>query len=89
MINVERHAEASEVTVSWTSDGESGVLEVSDNGRGFAVGESGRADSYGLVGMRERAASVGASMEVESTPGGGTTIRCLLSSTPQPQLKAA
>ena len=89
MINVERHAEASEVTVSWTSDGESGVLEVSDNGRGFAVGESGRVDSYGLVGMRERAASVGASMEVESTPGGGTTIRCLLSSTPQPQLKAA
>ena len=89
MVNVERHAEASMITVVWTSDGESGVLEVSDDGRGFAVGESGRADSYGLVGMRERAASIGASMEVESVPGAGTTIRCLLSSTPKPQLRAA
>lgn len=89
MVNVERHADASTITVTWTSDGESGVLEVSDDGRGFALGESGRADSYGLVGMRERAASVGASMEVESSPGAGTTIRCLLSSAPKPQLRAA
>lgn len=89
MVNVERHADATSITVTWTSNGESGVLEVSDDGRGFAIGESGRADSYGLVGMRERAASVGASLEVESTPGTGTTIRCLLSSTPKPQLRAA
>lgn len=89
MVNVERHADASRIQVTWTSDGESGVLEISDDGRGFTIGESGRVDSYGLVGMRERAASVGASMEVESSPGSGTTIRCLLSSTPKPQLRAA
>lgn len=89
MINVERHADASSIAISWTSDGESGVLEISDDGRGFTMGESGRVDSYGLVGMRERAASVGASMEVDSAPGQGTTIRCLLSSQPKPQLRAA
>lgn len=89
MVNVERHADASSIIVTWSSDGESGVLEVADDGRGFAMGESGRIDSYGLVGMRERAASVGASMEVDSAPGSGTTIRCLLSSEAKPQLRAA
>lgn len=78
MVNVERHADASRVTVRWTNNGETGVLEIIDDGRGFTIGESGRVDSYGVVGMRERALSVGASFEVLSTPGEGTTVRCLL-----------
>jgi len=78
MVNVERHADAKSVTVTWTSDGRSGVLEIADDGRGFTLGESGRVDSYGLVGMRERASSIGAAFEVESSPGSGTTIRCSL-----------
>lgn len=79
LVNVERHADASVVNVRWTSNGEHGMLEIADNGRGFSIGDSGRADSYGLVGMRERASSVGAAFEVESEPGTGTTIRCILS----------
>ncbi len=78
LVNVERHADATVVRVSWRTDGRSGVLEIVDDGRGFTIGESGRVDSYGLVGMRERAASVGATMEVVSSPERGTTIRCLL-----------
>ena len=78
LVNVERHADASKVDVRWASNGEQGVLEIADDGRGFAIGESGRVDSYGLVGMRERASSVGAAFEVESSPGTGTTIRCIL-----------
>ncbi len=77
MVNVERHADATRVDVHWRSDGRSATLEIIDDGRGFAMGE-GRVDSYGLVGMRERAASIGASMEVVSEPGAGTTIRCVL-----------
>ena len=79
MVNIERHADASKAKVRWQSDGESGILEISDDGRGFAIDKSGRVDSYGLVGMRERASSVGAAFEVESTSGQGTTIRCTLS----------
>lgn len=85
MVNVERHADATEVLVAWHSDGDSSMLEITDNGRGFTIGESGRVDSYGLVGMRERAASVGASMEVTSAPGVGTTIRTLLAADPPPK----
>ena len=82
IVNVERHADATNAKVRWVSDGENGVLEVSDDGRGFTIGESGRVDSYGLVGMRERASSIGASMEVATSAGGGTLIRCLLTHEP-------
>lgn len=87
MVNVERHAEATTATVRWSSDGKNSLLEIIDDGRGFTIGESGRIDSYGLVGMRERAASVGASMEVSSTPGGGTSIRCYVTSEQDSQLQ--
>ena len=76
MVNVERHAEATRIHVKWRSDGTYGVLEIVDDGKGFAFGESGRVDSYGLVGMRERAGSIGATMEVVSATNEGTTIRC-------------
>ena len=88
MVNVERHADASRIEVNWTSDGARGVLEIVDDGRGFTMGESGRVDSYGLVGMRERAGSIGATMEVLSAPGKGTTIRCSVD-TVAPQRLAA
>lgn len=89
LVNVERHAEAENVTVNWVTDGRNGLLEIIDDGRGFTLGESGRADSYGLVGMRERAASVGASLEVDSASNGGTIIRCLLAPSDQPGVVAA
>lgn len=76
--NVERHAHASQVTVSWRCDGLEGRLEVADDGVGFPVGRAGRLDSYGLLGMRERAASIGATLVVDSRPGHGTRIRCTL-----------
>ena len=46
-------------------------LRVQDDGAGFKPGNSGR---LGLRGMRERAALLGGSVEVESRPGAGTTI---------------
>jgi signal transduction histidine kinase len=76
--NVERHARATQITISWRCDGTSGRLEVADDGIGFPVGQAGRLDSYGLLGMRERAASIGATLEMDSEPGHGTRVRCTL-----------
>ncbi len=81
LINVERHADASHVKISWLCSGSTAVLEVADDGRGFPDGHSGRIDSYGVLGMRERAASIGASFELISHPGEGTTVRCSLART--------
>ncbi|HEY9558179.1 MAG TPA: GAF domain-containing sensor histidine kinase [Acidimicrobiales bacterium] len=74
--NVERHAAASQITISWRCDGEQGSLEIADDGVGFPVGKAGRLDSYGLVGMRERADSIGGTLVIDSEPGRGTRVRC-------------
>jgi signal transduction histidine kinase len=79
LVNVERHAEAKGAAVRWSCDGNTAALEVADDGKGFSKGNAGRTDNYGLVGMRERAASIGATLEVHSEEGRGTVIRCFLS----------
>lgn len=79
--NVERHAQATKLSISWQCDGKRALLVVSDNGVGFAKGVPTRLDSYGIVGMRERAASIGAKLDVESSPGQGTSVRVLLEPT--------
>jgi signal transduction histidine kinase/ligand-binding sensor domain-containing protein len=81
--NVKKHAEASSVSVQLDYGPAEIAFEVRDNGRGFAadqVSRNGKApDSppghYGLTGMRERAAMIGATLEVTSEPGAGTTVR--------------
>ncbi|MGN6693229.1 MAG: sensor histidine kinase, partial [Aquihabitans sp.] len=74
--NVERHAKASKVVVTWQSDGARALLLVADDGIGFPSSRAGRLDSYGIVGMRERAASIGATLDITGTPDVGTTVRC-------------
>ncbi len=77
LINTERHADASQVSITWRCNGTTAELNVTDDGRGFEAG-SGRADSYGMLGMRERAASIGAGLNVISRIGEGTSVRCSL-----------
>jgi signal transduction histidine kinase len=71
--NVERHARASKVTVTYVSHPDRVLLQISDDGIGLNNGPR-RADRYGMIGMRERTHGIGASLRVEPTPGGGTTI---------------
>jgi signal transduction histidine kinase len=75
--NVERHAEASNLVIQWRSTPLGAQLIISDDGRGFTRG-AGRNDSYGLVGMRERAASINGTLDIDSVPATGTTIRVAL-----------
>jgi signal transduction histidine kinase len=74
--NVERHARASTLSVKWLVTASEALLEVVDDGRGFPLGTAGRMDSYGLLGMRERAGAIGATLDVDTVPGRGTAIRC-------------
>ncbi|MDX1619340.1 MAG: sensor histidine kinase [Nitriliruptorales bacterium] len=80
--NAERHADANAVVVEVVFEPGRVTLEVRDDGCGFAVPErlAGYVDrdGLGLVGMRERAALVGAELEVSSAPGSGTTVRATL-----------
>lgn len=82
LANVERHSGAERCLVRWWCEEGTALLEVRDDGRGFASGRAGRLDSYGILGMRERAASIGATLDVDSIEGVGCTIRCHLQVAP-------
>ena len=76
--NIAKHAKASNVSVILTREDRTAVLIVEDDGVGFDPDEiADRHESFkglGLLGIRERAALVGGTAEIESTPEQGTTI---------------
>ncbi len=76
--NVEKHARASQLAITWRCDGRRAELVVSDDGVGLGKGQPARLDSYGIIGMRERAASIGARLNFDTNPGGGTAVRVWL-----------
>jgi len=76
--NVERHAEATTLTVVWATDDESAMLRVTDDGKGMPSGDHRRPGGYGLLGMQERADAIGATLTVSSAPGTGTDVRIVL-----------
>ena len=72
LINVERHAQATQASLEWICTPSHAVLTIRDNGVGLTG--PGRIDSYGMRGMRERAATIGAQLTTDSSPT-GTVIR--------------
>ena len=75
LTNITRYAHASRVDVSIRQQGDVLTLEVRDNGLGFDPVEARQKNSYGLLGMEERALALGGEVEVISAPGQGTRIR--------------
>lgn len=80
LVNVERHSGASTVWVAWWSDGRNAELVIRDDGKGLRSDQR-RADSYGLTGMRERAAAIGARLSVTGVPEAGTTVHIRVGAT--------
>jgi signal transduction histidine kinase len=77
LTNVERHASAQQVTLLLVSGADWLDLVIRDDGVGF---DPTAADPkrYGLTGMQERAAIIGATLEVKSRPGAGSEVWCSL-----------
>lgn len=75
MANVVQHAGATQLNLELEGDDGSVSLTISDDGRGFDLGEINQEDHFGLRGMRERAELFGARLEILSEAGDGTTIR--------------
>src|SRR6266545_886265 len=75
LANVRKHAAASQVTLTLSYLDDAATLDVHDDGVGFdqAAAED-VTGGLGLRAMRERAATLGGSLVVESAPGEGTTI---------------
>ena len=69
--NVHKHAHAINVWVRLSTDGSDFRLVVEDDGIGQATPRPGH---YGLHTMRERAARIGAILEITARPDGGTVV---------------
>lgn len=69
--NVTQHADAERVDVR-LAVGKSVRLTVQDDGCGFEPGRPNR--RFGITGMRERALMMNGKIDIESTPGQGTTL---------------
>jgi signal transduction histidine kinase len=74
--NAVKHANATRISVTLRAQGDVVILTVSDDGCGFDVESQGRAGGhFGLRGLRMRAKSIGADLEIASAPGAGTTVQ--------------
>jgi signal transduction histidine kinase len=78
LTNVTKHAHASRVEVAIGQSNGMLTVRVSDNGAGFWTEGPRKPNSYGLLGLRERAALLGGDATISSTPGEGTQIEIRL-----------
>src|SRR5512142_173155 len=74
LANVAKHAAADHVDVNVWLTPERVVMEVSDNGKGFAVEKMSTTIGHGLSNMQTRAHAVGGDVDISSAPGEGTTV---------------
>jgi signal transduction histidine kinase len=79
MNNAVQHGHAEHLSVRLRRGDDTTELTVRDDGDGFAPPDDWHVlaaeDHYGLLGMKERADAIGATLDVESTPGDGTLVR--------------
>lgn len=78
LTNIRKYAQASQVAIILARCGQELLLDIRDNGRGFDPVVLARRGSLGLVGMRERVISLGGKVNINSTPGQGTTIAVVI-----------
>lgn len=78
LTNIARHSKANKVHVSFSQNNGRLLLTAADNGIGFGVKDSYNEHSLGLIGMHERALSIGGQLKIESTKGKGTTVTLML-----------
>lgn len=74
LTNVQKHANASAVDIDLSDREGVLTLEVSDNGHGMGPDALRKAKSFGLLGLKERAAKVEGWLDVSSSPRGTSVI---------------
>lgn len=77
--NILKHSSASKAVLKLKNSNENLYLEISDNGKGFSRNErASDSDSFGLLGIEERAKMFGGSLQVDSKIGAGTTLKIII-----------
>jgi signal transduction histidine kinase len=72
--NIIKHSGANHVNIDIYMESEDVYIVVKDNGKGFIKNTSGFKPGIGLSSIQERAAMIGGTADISSTPGAGTTV---------------
>jgi PAS domain S-box-containing protein len=80
LTNIARHAKATTVNISLLKIDETIHFRISDNGIGISESDKKSKKSFGLIGMKERAASMGGICEITSVDNVGTVVELILPS---------
>jgi two-component system, NarL family, sensor histidine kinase DevS len=72
--NAAKHSGANHIDINLFTASDRVVMEIHDNGTGFAVEKMSTTIGHGLSNMQTRAHAVGGDVEITSAPGEGTTI---------------
>ena len=76
MHNTCKHARATHCDVALEAIGDTLELTITDDGIGMQKSDQDKESSLGIVGLRERVASLNGSFELISKPDAGTRIHC-------------
>ncbi|NMG74000.1 PAS domain-containing protein [Aromatoleum diolicum] len=74
LTNVAKHSGASKVTINARKHDGALIVRLVDNGSGITESDLQRPDSFGLMGMRERAEHLGGTLSIGSGPDKGTQL---------------
>lgn len=74
LANAEKHAAAGRIVITLTYTETLTLLDIRDDGRGFAAGDRGAGTGFGLEAMQQRVHQVAGTLTVESAPGEGTAV---------------
>ncbi len=74
LANTAKHAKAKRVSVNLWATSDRVLMEIKDNGKGFALDKMSMTLGHGLSNMHTRIRKVGGEIEIDSAPGEGTTI---------------
>jgi signal transduction histidine kinase len=78
LLNAFRHSAASSIQVELSFSAVALIVAVRDNGKGIDLNRlngKNRSGHWGLVGMQERAANLGADLKISNPPGGGIEVK--------------
>ena len=78
ILNAVKHSGARTLRVSLDSTEHHLQLSVKDDGAGFDDSDTAPVGHYGVIGMKERAAQIGAKLQVTTAPGRGTTVSVMM-----------
>ena len=85
LTNALKHAAAGEVRVAATANGSRIEIMVADDGKGFSPAtEAAGGKRNGLGNMRQRAETIGGILDLQSTPGSGTSVRLTVNLSTRP-----